>query len=420
MRRNAVAVVVAAVLPLVAALAPVNVLGQSARGVLSPLGVGALADRLPDRPSRADARPRQRPGGLPETIYGGSWPTSHVQGVAVDRRRGVIYWSFTEALVRTNLTGRVLGTVTGITGHLGDLDLDPRDGRVYGSLEYRSAGAFYVAIFDGTRIDRVGIDAENGGVLTTVHLRDVTEDVAARPARTEGETGASRRHRHGASGVDGISFGPPLGDPDGGEVLMVAYGVYPDTRRRDNDHQVLLAYDVRGWERWARPLNQRRLHRSGPLAADDKVFVRTGNTAYGVQNLEYDRHTGNWLMAVYPGEKRGWPNYSLYVVDGAVPPRRGAVRGQPAGETGQLATLAPGGLSDRRTGVRGWMSPGSRGLESLGDGSFYVVDGGRIVVDGQRRQDATATLYRWTGGTPMPFERVSTDRPMSAPAPYPL
>ncbi|MCX4473242.1 hypothetical protein OOK41_23530 [Micromonospora sp. NBC_01655] len=420
MRRNAVAVVVAAVLPLVAALAPVNALAQSARDALAPLGVGVLADTLPGRPSRADASPRRGPGELPAVIYGGAWPTSHVQGIAVDRRRGSVYWSFTEVLVRTDLAGRVLGTVTGITGHLGDLDLDRRDGRVYGSLEYRDAGAFYVAIFDGARIDRVGIDAQTGGVLTTVHLRDVTEDFAAGAGAAGLPAGvAPRRHRYGASGVDGISFGPPLGDPDGPDVLMVAYGVYPDTRRRDNDHQVLLAFDVRGWQRFARPLDQRRLHRSGPRTADDKVFVRTGNTAFGVQNLEYDRHTGRWLMAVYPGGKRAWPNYSLYAVDGATPPRRGVVRGQPAGETGRLATLAGGGLSDRRTGVRGWVSPGSRGLESLGDGSFYLVTGGWIVVDGQRRQDATATLHRWTGGTPMPFDRVSP-APAAARPPYPL
>ncbi len=34
--------------------------------------------------------------------------------------------------------GNVIGTVEGFTGHLGDLDFNTQDGRVYGSLEYKA------------------------------------------------------------------------------------------------------------------------------------------------------------------------------------------------------------------------------------------------------------------------------------------
>ncbi len=59
--------------------------------------------------------------------------------------------------MRTDLAGRVLGTVEGLTGHLGDLGLNPEDGRVYGSLEYKPQQAFYIAIFDPRKVDRIGV-----------------------------------------------------------------------------------------------------------------------------------------------------------------------------------------------------------------------------------------------------------------------
>ncbi|WP_374935973.1 hypothetical protein [Streptomyces sp. SM10] len=170
----------------------------------------------------------------------------------MDRGRGFVHWSFTQQLVKTDLDGTVLGTVEGLTGHLGDIDVDERDGRVYGSLEYKAAESFYVAVPDGPAIDRVGMDAEGDGVMTAVHLDEVAADFTA--------------------GMDG-----------------------------------------------------------------DGVFVRTGNTTYGVQNLRYDPYTRNWFTAVYKGKKDGFPNYSLFTVDG----RRKARSVCIAGRAGSRARSPP-------------------------------------------------------------------------------
>jgi hypothetical protein len=47
-------------------------------------------------------------------IKDGPWPeASHVQGIAVDKKHGYIYYSFTTLLVKTDLAGNVVGTVSG-------------------------------------------------------------------------------------------------------------------------------------------------------------------------------------------------------------------------------------------------------------------------------------------------------------------
>lgn len=63
-------------------------------------------------------------------------------------------------LAKTDPMGKVLGTVEGLTGHLGDLDQNPADGRIYGSLAYKAEEAFYIAIFDDRKINRMGMNAE--------------------------------------------------------------------------------------------------------------------------------------------------------------------------------------------------------------------------------------------------------------------
>ncbi|MEE2048356.1 hypothetical protein Q7689_34050, partial [Nocardiopsis tropica] len=151
--------------------------GARAAGALgAALAVAAV---LAPATAAADSREREPGGGPPLSVDGGAWPSGHVQGAALDEEKGHMYFSFTDTVVKTDLDGRVIGTVTGLTGHLGDLDFNDRDGRVYGSLEYKAAEAFYIAIFDGDRITRPGMDAEDDRVLTTVHLDEVVEDYTA-------------------------------------------------------------------------------------------------------------------------------------------------------------------------------------------------------------------------------------------------
>ena len=74
---------------------------------------------------------------LPREIRSGEQGPFHVQGIAVDLERGYIYFSFTTKLLKMDFEGNLIGSVDGMTGHLGCLTMNPADGRVYGSLEYK-------------------------------------------------------------------------------------------------------------------------------------------------------------------------------------------------------------------------------------------------------------------------------------------
>ncbi len=379
------------------------------RRIISGLAAGAAALCLA-MPTAYAGPAEPDPADLPLHIHGGAWPTSHVQGVAIDAERGYMYWSFTQMLVKTDLDGNVVGTVTGLTGHLGDLDVNPKDGRVYGSLEYKAEEAFYIAIFDVDAIDRVGMDAEGDGVMTAVHLDEVVADFTADMDGNgvfDGDTASTPDHRYGSSGIDGVAFGPAFGKTGGKNRLVVAYGIYTNTSRTDNDHQVLLSYDVTRWRKYEQPLDQDAPHRSGPAGHDGKYFVFTGNTHFGVQNLEYDPYTRDWLMAVYDGRKPAYPKYSFFRLDGETAPRTGLIRGQATPETGQLLELEQEGLHHPASGTFGYEFHGDYGIVALGDGYYYVAEGKRVERDGAVLQDGDVYLYRWTGETPAPFERVT-------------
>src|SRR5688500_11969240 len=131
---------------------------------------------------------------LPLKQNGGTWASGHVQGIAVDVQGGYIYYSFTDLLAKYDFSGKLIGTLVGWTGHLGDLDFNPADGKVYGSLEYGKDKAFYIAMIDASRLDRVGIEVTNTEILRTVYLPEVAKDF------TSG--------RYGCSGIDGVGFGP--------------------------------------------------------------------------------------------------------------------------------------------------------------------------------------------------------------------
>ncbi len=339
---------------------------------------------------------------FPTTIETGVFRGGHIQGIALDRARGCLYCSFTTELVKFDLAGNVLGSVKGFTGHLGCLAMG-EDGRVYGSLEYKNdvigkdildllgvknevKNAFYVAIFDGEKITARDMDAEKGDVMHTVWLREPTEDYLAEWE----EGGKVQKHRHGCSGIDGITFAPAFEGE--GMRMLVAYGVYGDVAREDNDYQVLLSYDPAELTKYEAVLAVDNVHTSGPERAEAKYFVYTGNTSFGVQNMEYDSHTGDIFCAVYRGQKENFPNYNLFRIAGAQTPKTEALRG--VGIEGKTLALAKTGRFDEKTGVYSHeFKYGSTGLLSLGGGYFYIAEprsaGGEY--------SATIRLYRYTG-----------------------
>ncbi len=352
---------------------------------------------------------------LPDSIFSGKQGRFHVQGIAVDQENGFMYYSFTDKLIKTDLSGNLVGSVAGLVGHLGDLAFDPETNTIYASLEYKNDAIgkgiskelglknsndvnFYIAMFDGSRIVRPDMNAGEGDVLKTVYLKKVVDDYKAEVK----EGNRTVAHRFGCSGIDGVTLGPSIGNvKDHKRYLYVAYGIYGDTTRNDNDHQVILKYSINNWNKIGQKLIQENPHNSGPEKPMAKYFVETGNTNYGIQNLAYDSYTGSFFAAVYKGSKSKFPNYSLFVIDGHKKPHTVKITSDDKMIKVKSVSLLQAGLRDAETGLRGWnFKWGSTGLFPLGNGFFYISHNGR-TTDGQ--QTTTIYKYKWLGNAHQAF-----------------
>lgn len=297
---------------------------------------------------------------LPESVFSGAFKSgSHVQGIATDGK--YMYFSFTTFLLKTDMEGRAVGSVDGLLGHLGCIAFD--GGFVYGSLEYKNDSigrgilknlnsqaklpdAFYIACFDTEKIDRMNMDAQRDGVLSVVCLGDVCEDYSF-----EG-------HRYGCSGIDGITCCDYAANE---HSVFVAYGIYGDTERLDNDNQVLLRFSVDKVKKNLKPLCQESVENISSIRADEKIFVFTGNTTYGIQNLEYDPYLNKMIAAVYRGKKPQFENYSMFFIDLESPHKT----------SGNEAFYGP-------ESVHGCNFPfGATGIIALGGGYYYFSEDGR-------------------------------------------
>lgn len=347
---------------------------------------------------------------IPQPLYTGAWGNCHIQGICVDKKKGYIYYSFTTKLVKATLDGKIIGSVDGLVGHLGCIAFNEKDGCVYGSLEYKNDiigreilaklgstsvfdDGFYVVRFDVDKIDRVDMAADGADLMTAVYIREAVEDYNGFGKNIKGE---QVPHKHGCSGIDGTTFGPlPGKGVEDGLYLYVAYGVYSDLEREDNDYQVLLCYDVADWDKVALPLKQDAMHKSGFEKPLHKFFVFTGNTNFGVQNLEYDPFSGAFYMAVYKGKKDIYPNYPLFAVDATVSAKWEKLRGMDF--EGEVLTLLDAGEKDEKSGVRGFLFPfGSTGLYSFGDGQFLVCEKRKTTLG----QCGYIFRYEFDGSTP--------------------
>ena len=275
------------------------------------------------------------------TNYGLCGGSSHLQGICVDEKLEYMYFSYTTALAKIDIkTGELVASVVNFGpgsfnveggAHLGCIDY--YDGHIYGSLEYKTPGKkFFLAIFDAAEMTEVGMDvnemAEDQKVVNGVLLSEPTMDFRD-PLDTEVFTGQdaygdatneeNNGHRFACSGIDGVTMGKWPGGGDDEIYMIVAYGVYGGGKfenRYDNMYNVLQFYklsDLNG----KRGL-EREIGEGEALTAARTLYVYTGNTQYGAQNIEYEWDTGDIALYTY-GNTDGFGG-TMYVVDGSKTP----------------------------------------------------------------------------------------------------
>ena len=326
---------------------------------------------------------------LPLIHKTGVWYGGHVQGIAADTEKRFMYYSYTTDFCKYGFDGTPVGSVGGFIGHIGCMCFDPVKRKVYASLEYKNDAigkglhdriginevrdGFYIVVFDVDSINSVGLCSETCGAVKAAYLSEVVGDYLGK--------GLCGEHKYGCSGIDGVTLMPLPGCEDGKKYLAVAYGIYGDTERTDNDTQVILFYDTDEIDKTAKPLLQSAPHTSGPLCRY-RTFLYTGNTTYGVQNLEYDPYTKDTFVCVYPGKKACFDNYYLFVIDGKTPAKLTDVKG--TGEIGLCLTLLPEQSS--------YFPLGNTGIASLCDGRFYISEPSRTEDGGYT---TTVALYSY-------------------------
>lgn len=213
------------------------------------------------------------------------------------------------------------------------------------------------------------MDALHDGIMRAAFLKTATDDYY-------GCGYGGSKHVFGCSGIDGMAIGPDFGSSDNKKYLHAAYGIYSDLNRTDNDYQVILQYSIDEINKYALPLSPGNMHRSGPDRPREKYFIYTGNTYYGIQNLEYDSFTGDYFACVYHGFKPDFPNYTLFVIDGKTAPVMRQLAGNDcSGKTLTLKNI--GGGEKGIYGITRYLGDsefGTLGLYSFGNGNFYAAE----------------------------------------------
>lgn len=299
----------------------------------------------------------------------------HVQGLAYDAQEDCMYMSFTSMFCKVDMEGHILASIGGINGHLGAMVFDPQDRKVYASLELkddsigrniskglgdreysREESVFYVARIDVDRL--TAMDMKEDGILRRIRVDEACRDYLAQV----NVDGRDLDHRFACSGIDGMTIAPAPGTSKKDKrYLYVAYGVYGDVSRIDNDYNILLAYPM-DYVRKAAQAEKPVLRKF-----DAKYFIHTGNTTWGIQNMAYDPASKKLFLAVYKGSKPQWPNHPLFVIDMTEKSFRKPLEGVPYVKSATQLRVAAS--SDFK-----W---GSTGMCALGDGRFYISENGK-------------------------------------------
>ncbi|MBQ1209978.1 MAG: hypothetical protein IIX64_05875 [Bacteroidales bacterium] len=312
----------------------------------------------------------------------------HVQGIAYDNVKNHLFLSFTTSFVIANHEGEIIGSVDKIHGHLGAMTFDKENRKVYASLEEKNdaigrsiskgLGAsfytesnFYIVEFDVDAIKGRNVPFEK--VAKKIKVNEVLKDYQD-SVQVDGKW---LKHRFGCSGMDGMCVAPEFGKVGGKNYLYVAYGIYSDTLRHDNDYQVILRYQLKDI-------------RKGLAKNPERYFVMTGNTDWGVQNMAYDSENHQILLCVYHGWKSQYPNYDVFSIDMHEKPFKAQLERVPyiKGKQKQMSVK------------KAWFfKHGSTGICQVEKNLWYIAISARVIdpQTGKKRYSSDNILYRWTG-----------------------
>ena len=105
------------------------------------------------------------------------------------------------------------------------------------------------------------------------------------------------------------------------------------------------------------------------------------------------------FMAVYKGRKSIFKNYDMFVFDVAEKPVKKSLAGVLYDRTKHKV------IGSQDAPVPGfYFKYGSTGMCPVGNGLFYFAEPGKNAETG--KQYSRTRLYRWTGDTAKPFERL--------------
>ena len=290
------------------------------------------------------------------TLDLGSWSKSlplgagHLQGICSDDEGKYMYASFTNMMVKVDMvSGKIVGTVIGMAAgsissgaHIGDICYD--NGKIYGSMEYKSSRRWYICVFDGDKITEMNMPYTTPGLMYALYVPQVGEDF--QNVLDSGENNMSSAynnaksmgHRYGTGGIDGITFGTLPGkgyDTDGDGIadistgekryMIVAHGPYANAKRYDNENFVFLVFDpdditADNLIPFTEQMLTADYTENQLFRYKHKMFCYAGNQMYGVQQLEYDELTGDlWMECYTKADGSEFPAYSRYLIDGSVP-----------------------------------------------------------------------------------------------------
>ncbi len=348
---------------------------------------------------------------LPNYIYTGTYGSYHVQGMSVDVKGGYTYYTFTSTLVKLDMDGNLVGTMTGFPGHMGDCSYNEEDGKLYATLHLEGDGSYdwskemlyYVAIIDVSKITSVGMSYKTNDLMKVVHLKNIQDYAEA--TLDGGLTG-----KFGVNGLDGCELGPKFGSSTGKTYLTVSAGA-PNTcvdgvnTRDDNDYQVIWQYDISNW--WttlAQPFDETNPPKP-EATADGEYFLLTGNGNFGIQDICYDAYTKQWFFITYGIQDKEYQHWGYcFVVSANSQPKTEVLKGQPTTTEGKVLQFVPKGDYHAASGIYSFgFYEASSGITSIGNGYFYVSIAKADPATG--KQCADVYKYKWTG-VGVGFERV--------------